>query len=149
MNVRMYLEIFLILFIKHCIIDFSQPLIPCPGKEVYCSKACIMHPLSVSAPQLVIIPIWALIRGIFDIWIVISCIISTIVEFSTHLHIDWAKTNFRLSNQYFWESRCKYVVMQCVDQSLHFVVLALCSWVLLTSTMIYGGSDSGLGDTEQ
>ena len=121
----------LILLVKHCILDYSQKCYPCAHKEVFCSKGSFLHALVVSGPQLVIIPVFALVIDCASWWLIGITVASFAVELFSHMVIDFVKTGYRLTHEQELLSRKRRIALDVVDQMFHFASLVVCAVLVM------------------
>lgn len=121
----------LILLVKHCILDFSQKCFPCAHKELFCSKGSFLHALAVSCPQLVIIPVFALVINCVSWWLFGITIASFVIELLSHMVIDFVKTNYRLTHEQELQSKNRRIMLDVVDQLFHFLTLIVCDVLVM------------------
>ena len=115
-----------VLLVKHCILDFSQKCFPCAHKELFCSRGSFLHALTVSGPQLIIIPIFALAINCVSWWLFGITAASFAIELLSHMVIDFVKTNYRLTHEQKLTSRRRRIALDIVDQLFHVVSLIVC-----------------------
>ncbi|CAL5999676.1 Transmembrane_domain-containing protein [Hexamita inflata] len=122
--------LFVLLLVKHLTTDLSQRLIQFRDKHVYFSQGAVTHAFVVSILQIIIIPTWAYCCNVLSSWVIPVTVLSLLLEFLTHLHIDYAKSKFRVANQQrIDQSRSLRLAMHTLDQFLHAFFILCCTAV--------------------
>lgn len=116
----------ILLLVKHGILDYSQKWWPFTHKELFCSKGSFFHALVVAGPQLVIVPVFALVINCVSWWLFGITVASFVIELLSHMVIDFVKTNYRLTHEQNLARKSRRIALDIIDQLFHFLSLIVC-----------------------